>query len=243
MFKLIVLLGLVSLCIAAPSGRVVNGTDARIEDYPWMASLHIWAGHNCGGSIISDRWILSAAHCDASTIEVGTDRWNAGKKIAVKRWIKHENYNPSTLENDIAVVELAEPIEFAYNMQPVKLPEPYYEVPGSYETRAYLTGFGFEQSGGNVQSRLKEAELFVVSNEECSQIHYSTVYQSMLCAGIREGGRGQCSGDSGGPLVVNGVQVGVVSWSVKPCAIGPYPGVYTKVSHFVPWIKAKTGMA
>lgn len=145
MFKYIVLLGLISLAVAAPSGRVVNGTNARIEDYPWMASLHIWAGHNCGGSILNERWILSAAHCDASTIEVGTDRWNYGQKVAVKRWIKHENYDDYTLEHDIAVVELAEPLVFGPNIQPVRLPEQGYEVPGSYEVKANLTGFGYEQ--------------------------------------------------------------------------------------------------
>lgn len=64
----------------------------------------------------------------------------------------------------------------------------------------------------------------------------------MLCAGVEEGGRGQCSGDSGSPLTIDGMQIGVVSWSVKPCAVAPYPGVYTKVSHYIDWIIEKTGL-
>lgn len=63
----------------------------------------------------------------------------------------------------------------------------------------------------------------------------------MLCAGVASGGKGQCSGDSGGPLILeDGTQVGLVSWSMKPCTIAPYPGVYTKVSHFIDWIRNKT---
>lgn len=80
-----------------------------------------------------------------------------------------------------------------------------------------------------------------MSNTECDRLHSRKIYPGMLCAGVQEGGKGQCSGDSGGPLTINGVQVGIVSWSVKPCAVAPYPGVYTKVSHYVNWIKAKTG--
>lgn len=64
----------------------------------------------------------------------------------------------------------------------------------------------------------------------------------MVCAGVPQGGKGQCSGDSGGPLTINGMQIGAVSWSVKPCTVAPYPGVYTKVSHYIDWIKEKTGV-
>lgn len=89
-------------------------------------------------------------------------------------------------------------------------------------------------------------ELQVVSNSECSAIHHSfPILPTNLCAGVPQGGKGQCSGDSGGPLVLNDLnkyQVGIVSWSEKPCTIAPYPGVYTKVSHYIDWIKEVTGL-
>lgn len=100
----------------------------------------------------------------------------------------------------------------------------------------------FSQSGGSIQNRLQEVDLFVVSNADCKRLHQFDIYDTNLCAGIEEGGKGQCSGDSGGPLtLVNGWQVGIVSWSMKPCTIAPYPGVYTKVSHYIDWIEGKIG--
>lgn len=145
MFKFLVLLGLVALAAAAPSGRVVNGTDADIENYPFMVSIRVGTSHNCGGSILNERWILSAAHCSGSTVEVGTDRLGQGRSIPVTGWVRHEGYNAFTLEHDIAVVELAEAISFGPKSRPVSLPEAMYEVPGSWEVRANLSGFGYDK--------------------------------------------------------------------------------------------------
>lgn len=83
---------------------------------------------------------------------------------------------------------------------------------------------------------LQKVDLITLSDEECNRKQHGRTGPSQICSGVPEGGKGQCSGDSGGPLVVEGVQVGIVSWSVKPCMIHPYPGVYTKVSHFIDWI-------
>lgn len=84
---------------------------------------------------------------------------------------------------------------------------------------------------------LQKVDLIVVSAYDCNQIHRSKVHYTNICGGIPEGGKGQCSGDSGGPLLVDGVQVGIVSWSVKPCTVAPYPGVYTgKTKLLIIWI-------
>lgn len=60
-----------------------------------------------------------------------------------------------------------------------------------------------------------------------------------ICGGVDEGGKGQCSGDSGGPLIHDNKQVGIVSWSIKPCTVAPYPGVYCKVANYIDWIQKK----
>lgn len=145
MFKFIVLLGLVAATAAAPSGRVVNGTDANIADYPYMVSIKVGSSHNCGGSILNANYILTAAHCSGSVVEYGTDKLGQGKSISVANWTRNPFYDGFTLEHDIAVVELSTPIEFGENVRPVTLPEPYYEVPGSWETKARLSGFGYDR--------------------------------------------------------------------------------------------------
>jgi len=83
----------------------------------------------------------------------------------------------------------------------------------------------------------------VFSDKECSDRHQTQLHKSQICAGLPEGGKGQCSGDSGGPLILTGsdTQVGIVSWSIKPCARPPFPGVFTEVSAYVDWIVETVG--
>ncbi|KAF2882712.1 hypothetical protein ILUMI_23445 [Ignelater luminosus] len=84
---------------------------------------------------------------------------------------------------------------------------------------------------------LQRVDLIIYTDENCSKAHGSKVDSKYhLCGGVPEGGKGQCSGDSGGPLTYNGVQHGVVSWSVKPCTVKGYPGVYARVVSYVDWI-------
>lgn len=93
------------------------------------------------------------------------------------------------------------------------------------------------QTGGVIQSHLQEVNLKIYSDEECNSRHNGATTTSHICGGVDEGGKGQCSGDSGGPLLYQGsIQLGIVSWSIKPCTVAPYPGVYTKVSHYIGWI-------
>jgi len=242
MLTLVVFSALLALGAAAPSSPfVVNGTDANIEDYPWMVSIRVFGSHNCGGSIINSKWILTAAHCSGDSVQFGSDRLgsNPDSIVSAKKWVRHENYSDWTLEHDVALIELDRALNFSARVQPTKLPKQWFEVPGTWDTPVTLTGFGLDKTGGSIQNRLQNATLYTVDNPTCKGLHSNTVYNGMLCAGIRSGGRGQCSGDSGGPLVMGDkTQVGIVSWSMKPCTVAPYPGVYTKVSHYVDWIKA-----
>lgn len=250
MFKsVLIALAVAHVAFAAPTIEfnpyVVNGTNADIANHPYIVSVRSGTSHNCGGSILSPTWVLCAAHCSGSSIQYGTDQISASGDniISISRWIRHEAYSAFTLINDIAVVQLASAIPLSTGRaEPTKLPTRMYEVTGNWETKAVLSGFGLDRTGGTIQTRLQEVELLVASNAHCSQVHRNTVYPSNICAGVPEGGKGQCSGDSGGPLVSGGVQVGLVSWSEKPCTIAPYPGVYTKVSHYIDWMKDNTGL-
>ncbi|XP_058828032.1 chymotrypsin-1-like [Topomyia yanbarensis] len=251
--KLVTLAILVQIITAAPTNderRIINGTDTTIEDFPFMISLRSSAGsHSCGGSILSNLWILTAAHCvnalttpSLQSVQVG--RTNISRPVdesvyRIELAIAHPGYNASdSYVNDIALLKLTTPLEFGESVQPVSLPAPCYEIDES-ELGVTLIGWGLNNDG-IVPSILQMVDYYVVPNDQCNAIHDRTIYPSQICAAEPGGGKGQCNGDSGGPLLHNGVQVGIVSWSIKPCTIAPYPGILTKVSYFMDFIYENT---
>lgn len=125
--------------------------------------------------------------------------------------------------NDIGVAKVKVAFDNPLHDFKVRLP-----LAGSFFSTglpSVLIGWGWSDSDGSSMTHLQKVDLQVVSSKDCALIHDKTVHYTNICAGSPpEGGRGQCTGDSGGPLLVNGIQVGIVSWSVKPCGIAPYPG-------------------
>ncbi|XP_055534239.1 trypsin II-P29-like [Wyeomyia smithii] len=254
LFQLVVLTAFVQLIAAAPADnqRIINGTDATIKEFPFMLSLRSsGGGHSCGGSILSEYWIMTAAHCvntlttpSLQSIQVGRTNISRVADESVFRIelvIPHPDYTPSnSYVNDIALCKLASPLEFSESVQPVTLPKPCYEVDES-DPKVTLIGWGLNDDGV-VPPTLQKVDYYAVPNEQCNEIHSSTIYPSQICAAEPGGGKGQCSGDSGGPLLHDNVQVGIVSWSIKPCTIAPYPGVLTKVSHFIDFIYENTDL-
>ncbi|RZC41968.1 chymotrypsin-1, partial [Asbolus verrucosus] len=240
-------------------GRIVNGTDAKEGEIPYIVSIRIADRHNCGGSILNDRHILTAAHCVTGmsvalqdiqstsyfSVQYGVTKisWekNASNVVQVSKVMANENYTPRHgYINDVAIVELATPMIFGPDVQPVKLPPVFNATPEN--AVALLSGWGIPYTGGFTMTDLQKVNIMVYTDEDCEMIHAETGPTNRnyhICAGVPEGGKGQCSGDSGGPLMVDGVQVGIVSWSVKPCTKKGYPGVFTKVSTQLPWIRRK----
>ncbi|XP_058832495.1 chymotrypsin-2-like [Topomyia yanbarensis] len=254
--QLISALVLLQIAYAAPAdkdlSRIVNGTDASINDYPFMISLRSSSGrHSCGGSILNERWILTAAHCVnyyttplVQSVQIG--RTDVSIEIDesvyfIEDVVIHPYYNPSnSYIFDVALIKLKKSLVFGATIQPVQLPKKYDEVDET-DLAVTLIGWGRIESDGILPTTLQKVDYFVVPNAKCNDFHSNHIYPNHICAAIPEGGKGQCSGDSGGPLLHNGVQVGIVSWSIKPCAIAPFPGVLTKVSYFIDFIQENIG--
>ncbi|XP_053686665.1 glandular kallikrein, prostatic-like [Sabethes cyaneus] len=251
-FLLFAFTALVPFIAAAPTNdgqRIINGTETTIEEYPFMTSVRTSDGsHYCGGTILSRNWVMTAATCVAvntlQTVQVG--RTNISEEFdvsvfQVERYIRHPEHRgdpTSSYIHDIALLKLVNPLAFSETIQPVKLPKPFFEVDEA-DPGVTLVGWG-KIEDGTYQDTLRKVDYYVVPNEVCDEIHSYNVYPTQICAAYPGGGKGQCNGDGGGPLLHHGIQVGIVSWSVKPCGIAPYPGVMTKVSHYIDFIYEHT---
>jgi len=259
----------INTCGCAPvssSNRIVGGKEVNPKGkLPYQVFFQGCAGMRgcsiCGGTIVNKRFVLTAAHCYNSmftTMQVIVGEHNVcdgnpqgspnegGKLIKVKKMTLHPDYNSRTIDNDIAVLELAEDLTFTKKIKPACLP--------SSETKDYsgsastVSGWGGtigygpndQQPQQPRQCTLKETivKLLKGSDPMCSKYLKTSSSKIKLCAFAKD--TDACQGDSGGPLTVpeNGkyTLVGVVSYG-SGCASSSTPGVYVRVQGFLPWIK------
>ncbi|XP_030048337.1 transmembrane protease serine 11C [Microcaecilia unicolor] len=239
--------------ILKPSSKIVGGTSATEGDWPWQASLRLNGNHNCGAVLISDLWLVTAAHCFAMnknvfawTVNLGTIYLNRNNPRKLQKIIIHENYNRITHANDITLLLLSEPVTFSPYMQPICLPEP--ENIFQDESSCFVTGWGALQAKGPRSLVLQQAQVKIINTDTCNSetVYNGNITSSMLCAGYLTGGIDSCQGDSGGPLVSENSNrtwylAGIVSWG-KGCGEPNKPGVYTQVTALRSWITSKTSL-
>ena len=242
---------------------IVGGTPAQSGAWPWQVRLSVTTQQGtflCGGSLISDQWVLTAAHCvedgDGSTLSPASFKVRAGSLqidsggvvTSVSRVVKHPAYESATMDNDIALLRLSSPLTQSKTIRPIApLSASQEQQLAATNTLATVTGWGTTSSGGDVSAVLMQAQVPLISSSDCAaQSAYSgsQLSSNMICAGYPQGGKDSCQGDSGGPLVVpNGqgshVLAGIVSWG-ESCAAPDYPGVYTRVANYQPWLQSQT---
>ncbi|XP_013889514.1 cationic trypsin [Austrofundulus limnaeus] len=245
--------GLASLNTKEES-RIVGGQTATPGAWPWQAYLQIPVSGSstsfslCGGSLISNQWVLTAAHCFQNSASKGVtiylgrqnpNNFNPNEQqFTASQVIVHPNHNSETNDNDVALLQLSSTVTFNKYISPVCLATADSVFPAGLNS--WVTGFGTTSSGGSVSTTLQEVNIPIVSNSACNAVHGS-ITSNMICAGLTQGGKDSCQGDSGGPLVSkNGtrwVQAGVVSFG-DGCARPNIPGVYARVSRYESWISS-----
>ncbi|NXX91805.1 ACRO protein, partial [Centropus bengalensis] len=242
--------------------RVVGGRDAQPGAWPWIVSIQSpWVagmGHVCGGSLINPLWILTAAHCfiEARNIEMwrvvaGATRLSQlGPEAQVrniKRLLVHRQYNNISQSNDIALLELDQPVQCNFYVQLACVPHAL--LTESQLTTCYVSGWGATMEGGRGSTDvLQEAQVLLIDTHVCNSSGWyrGAIHPTNLCAGYPQGGIDTCQGDSGGPLVCKDSRadhfwlVGVTSWG-RGCARVRRPGIYVSTQHFSDWIIAQTG--
>ncbi|XP_019865700.2 venom protease [Aethina tumida] len=241
-------------------GKSVTETKtSSIQEWPWMAALYrpkqMSEGIEqqfCGGAVITDSHILTAAHCTnnlkAQDIHVRLGEYDFKKNnetrsmdFPVAEIIQHQEFVEATYANDIAILRLEKPTTFNSYIWPICLPPRRKDFEDVY---AVVAGWGQLYYSGPLSHVLLQVAVPVWPHQKCVDAFIQTITDDNLCAAAYEGGKDSCLGDSGGPLMYqleNGrwVAIGIVSWGIG-CGIKGNPGVYTKVNNYLPWIIQNT---
>ncbi|XP_034825613.2 trypsin-1-like isoform X1 [Maniola hyperantus] len=229
-------------------GKIVGGSEVSIKKFPYQARLVIETGEGyfgCGGSIISDTYILTAAHClsGANKVSVRVGSANAdegGDLIESTDFKQHPKYNSSMYDFDVGLIRLPSPIAFDDTKRAISLPARGTSIPAG--TRVTVSGWGATSENGEASDTLLAVTVPALSNDRC-RASYRTLTENMVCAGVPQGGKDSCQGDSGGPAVTRGKLGGVVSFGYG-CARPGFPGVYARVASppIRDWIKQNSGV-
>ncbi|XP_063594220.1 serine protease 43-like isoform X2 [Penaeus indicus] len=239
------------------SHRITYGQVSGLREFPWQVAMQVNGKFHCGGSVIGEYWVLTAAHCVKSyentpqAIKLFIGDWDLGTTndgpsltASVARVNVHPQYSKPALQNDIAVLRLSQRLQYNERIRPICLPTSDIRIEDEIAT---VSGWGRNEDF-QLQKQLHHLLARVVSNSLCDEkwnrngAARGIIVSSMMCMDATNGD--SCNGDSGGPSIVESpagsgkwLQVGVVSFGSGSCTEASLPGVYTRVSYYRDWIR------
>uniref|UniRef100_G3PHM4 trypsin n=1 Tax=Gasterosteus aculeatus TaxID=69293 RepID=G3PHM4_GASAC len=227
----------------ADGSHIVGGRDAAPQSRPYMASLQIRGQHNCGGALVREDFVPTAAHCqirgEPTSVVLGSHNLRTAKDVNRYdvKLCKHPSYVGIEEGDDIMLLKLSRKVRLDKSVKPIQLLNGNMKIKDKSNCR--VAGWGWTRSQGKMVNELNVVDVPVVNLEVCKK-QWAKLPANVICAGGYGTDKGFCRGDSGGPLVCNGKPVGVVSFNMRNernCDYPNVPNVYTDIIKYLPWIK------
>ena len=236
--------------------KIVGGGPAGQGQNRWITSLQYQDEHFCGGALVADRWVLTAAHCviDESASDPRFSVWVGGNDLRqatqgirrdVIQIVMHPAYDDFTTANDIALLQLSSAVPDSIPLVQLATAQIMSNA-AAPNNPATISGWGVLSENGNMPDVLHEVVVPIVSNATCNgpQSYPGEISAKQICAGLRDGGKDSCYGDSGGPLWLSfsgtDYHLGIVSFG-DGCALPDKYGVYTRTASYRQWVVENTG--